>query len=81
MTAPTYEDMLLEANILSYLVNERPEGETIPELSRRFSPDVEGGEIGDGVERAVRELVGTGLLCIERGKVIPSPPSRLESRV
>lgn len=63
---PGYDDRSAQSAVLAYLVNERPGGERIPELSRRFSLSEE----GDVIERAIRELVRARLLCIEHGKVV-----------
>jgi hypothetical protein len=57
--------------ILAFLIYKHPERLTIPELSRVLN---EGGgfDVEDAVERAVRELVGVGLLECEGGYVLPT---------
>jgi hypothetical protein len=61
-----------ERAVLAFLIYEYPEQLTIPELSRVLN---EGGgdfDSEDAVERAVRELVGVGLLECKDGYVIPT---------
>lgn len=57
--------------ILAYLLYKHPERLTIPGLSRVLN---EGGssDESNAVERAVRELVGVGLLECEGGYVVPT---------
>lgn len=45
---------------------------TIPELSRTLNAEPGGFEDSDAVERAVRELVGAGLLHCRNGFVLPT---------
>jgi hypothetical protein len=70
---PAEEDRNVEWAVLSFLLDEHPDHQlTIPEVSRAMNA----GEIDfgseDAVERAIRELVGTGLLHCQRGFVLPT---------
>jgi len=68
---PAGEDAKVERVVLALLLEEHPSQLTIPELSRAlnahssFSSD-------DAVERAVRELVGAGLLYCQGRFVLPT---------
>jgi hypothetical protein len=66
LACPSYEDLRIQAVVMAYLLGEGRFDETIFELANRFSPDE-----GDAVERAVRDLVGAGVLSIDGGKVVP----------
>jgi hypothetical protein len=57
--------------VLAYLLYKHPERLTIPGLSRVLN---EGGgfDEADAVERAVRELVGVGLLECDGGCIVPT---------
>jgi hypothetical protein len=48
--------------VLAFLLEEHPSQLTIPELSRALNAHPGGFSSDDAVERAVRELVGAGLL-------------------
>jgi hypothetical protein len=78
LPCPSGDDLRIQSAILCYVLGEGHREETIPQLARRFSS--EDGE-GDAVERAVRELVGAGLLRIERGKVVPGGTSLVGDQV
>jgi hypothetical protein len=69
LTCPSYDDLLVESGVLGYVVGDGHHDKTAPDLGRIFS----GGNrnTSAAVERAVRELVGAGLLRIERGRVLP----------
>jgi hypothetical protein len=60
-----------ERAVLAYVLYRHPERLTIPELSRVLN---EGGgfDDNDSVERAVRELVGAGLLKCDGPYVVPT---------
>lgn len=65
-------DHQVEAVVLAFLIDEHPVQLTIPEVSLALnagSTDF-GGE--DAVERAIRELVGAGLLRCDGGSVLPT---------
>jgi hypothetical protein len=57
--------------ILAYLLYRHPDRLTIPGLSRVLNRGG-GFDDGDSVERAVRELVGVGLLECEGGSIVPT---------
>ncbi len=61
---PSAEDAKAERVVLASLLEEHPSLLTIPELSRALNADP-GFATDDAVERAVRELVGAGLLHCE----------------
>jgi hypothetical protein len=63
-------DMLVESVVLAYIVNEWPDGVTIPALALRFNAEFDQGVSGSAVERAVRELVRDGRLQIRAGRVV-----------
>jgi hypothetical protein len=72
-STPAEQDAQAEQAVLAFLLNEYPDHQlTIPEVSRAMNA----GEIDfgseDAVERAIRELVGAGLLHCQDGFVLPS---------
>jgi hypothetical protein len=67
---PRAEDAKAERVVLAFLL-EHPSLLTIPELSLALNADP-GFDTDDAVERAVRELVGAGLLHCERAFVVPT---------
>ncbi|MET0305265.1 MAG: hypothetical protein ABW196_03435 [Solirubrobacterales bacterium] len=68
---PAGEDAKAERVVLAFLLEEHPTPLTIPELSRALNADP-GFDTDDAVERAVRELVGAGLLHCEGAFVVPT---------
>jgi hypothetical protein len=72
IACPSYEDMRTQAAILGLVVGEGHHEATIFELARRYSDASD----DDAVERAVRDLVGSGLLSIDAGKVVPGRGAR-----
>lgn len=66
LACSSYDDLRIQLVVLSYVIGEGCHDETIFELACRFSTDD-----GDAVERAVCDLVGGGVLSIDRGKVVP----------
>jgi hypothetical protein len=73
-----------ERAALAFVLDEHPNRLTIPEVSLAMNARPGGGfESGDAVERAIRELVGAGLLRCEGGYVVPTRAAlhfhRLES--
>lgn len=69
--APDTQDAKVEHAVLGFLLHEHPDRLTIPEVSRamnRFSDF----NSEDAVERAIRELVGAGLLRCEGAYVQPT---------
>lgn len=70
---PAKADRKVEWAVLSFLVDEHPDHQlTIPEVSRALNAGSEDQGYDDTVERAIRELVGAGLLHCERGFVLPT---------
>lgn len=65
------DDVLVESVVLAYIVGECPEGVSILTLSLRFNAELDQGIGGLAVERAVRELVCSGRLQMQGGKVVP----------
>jgi hypothetical protein len=68
---PRAEDAKVERVALAFLLEEHPSQLTIPELSLALNADP-GFDSDDAVERAVRELVGAGLIYCCGGFVLPS---------
>jgi hypothetical protein len=68
---PGAEDTKVERIVLAFLLEEHPSQLTIPELSLALNADP-GFDSDDAVERAVRELVGAGLLRCLDGYVLPT---------
>jgi hypothetical protein len=71
-SSPVNDDRQVESAVLAFLIAEHPSQLTIPEVSlflNRGSTDF-GSE--DAVERAIRELVGAGLLRCQGGAVLPT---------
>ena len=69
---PVDEDRKVQAAVLAFLIDEDPTRFTIPELSRALNAGPAEFEAEDAVERAVRELVGAGLLHCCGGFVLPT---------
>jgi hypothetical protein len=65
------EDAKVERVVLAFLLEEHPSQLTIPELSLALNADP-GFDSNDAVERAVRELVGAGLLYCSGRFVLPT---------
>jgi hypothetical protein len=83
-SAPAIQDAKVERAALAFLIDRHPDRLTIPQVSRAMNTKPGGGsESGDAVERAIRELVGAGLLRCEGGYVVPTRAAlyfhRLES--
>lgn len=71
LVAPDTQDAKVEHAVLGFLLHEHPDRLTIPEVSRamnRFSDF----NSEDAVERAIRELVGAGLLRCQGAYVQPT---------
>ncbi len=70
---PISEDMGTESVVLAFVLAEHPSQLTIPELSLAINRQACGEFANDdAVERAIRELVGAGLLHIAAGLVMPT---------
>jgi hypothetical protein len=61
-----------ERVVLSFLLGEHPAQLTIPEIARTLYAHPGDFETNDVVERAIRELVGAGLLHCEGAFVVPT---------
>jgi len=61
-----------ERAVLSFLINEHPSRLTIPEVARTFYAHPSDFKKSDVVERAIRELVGAGLLHCEGAFLVPT---------
>lgn len=61
------EDECTQSAVLSLVLNEHPAQLTICEITREVAVDE-----GDGPERAIRDLVGVGLLRCEGASVLPT---------
>jgi hypothetical protein len=68
---PDAEDTKAERVVLAFLLKEHPAQLTIPELSLALNAEP-GFESDDAVERAVRELVGGGLLYCHGPFIVPT---------
>lgn len=69
---PGAEDAKAEHVVLAFLLEEHPSQLTIPELSLALNAHPGGFSRDDAVERAVRELVGAGLLYCQGLLILPS---------
>lgn len=61
-----------ERAVLSFLVDEHPSQLTIPEVARVFYAPPADFRKNDVVERAIRELVGAGLLHCKGAFLVPT---------
>jgi hypothetical protein len=69
---PSTDDAKAERVVLAFLLEEHPSQLTIPEVSQALNAHPGGFRGDDAVERAVRELVGAGLLCCNGAFVLPT---------
>lgn len=79
---PHAGDAKVESAVLGFLLSEHPDHQlTIPEVSRALNakPSDFGSE--DAVERAIRELVGAGLLHCQGAFVVPTRAARYFARL
>jgi len=78
-----YEEEQLQAEraALASLLDEHPAQLTIPELCRTLYAKPGDFESNDVVERAVRDLVGCGLLNCEGPFVVPTKAARCYARL
>lgn len=70
--SPDPKDKKIERAVLAFLIYRYPERLTIPELSRILNEENSDLESDDAVERAIRELVGAGLLECQAGVALPT---------
>jgi hypothetical protein len=66
------EDTKAERIVLAFLLEEHPSQLTIPEVSLALNALPGSFSSDDAIERAVRELVGAGLLYCQGRFVLPS---------
>ena len=66
------QDTKAERTVLAFLINEHPNQLTVAEVSWALNSGPVEFEAEDAVERAVRELVGAGLLRCSDGFVLPT---------
>jgi hypothetical protein len=72
-TSPTSaQDAKAERAALAFLIDEHPNQLTVAEVSWALDQDSTEFEAKDAVERAIRELVGAGLLHCADGFVVPT---------
>lgn len=72
--APTARQDIRDQGItLMHVLHRHPTLLTIPDLVREITAGSEDFAEGDGVERAVRDLTGVGLLHCAGGLAVPSP--------
>jgi len=66
------EDAILERAVLALVLSQHPAQLTIPELTRELSEDPEHPTQRDAVQRALHDLVGSGLLHRHGAFVLPT---------
>jgi len=71
-STPGDTDRKVEWTILGYLLDSDPDRFTIPQVSRTMNAGETGFDSEDAVERAIRQLVGAGLLHCSDGFVLPT---------
>lgn len=71
-STPINEDRKVEWAVLSHLLDEHPDRFTIPEVSLAMNAGPADFGREDAVERAIRDLVGAGLLHCCGGFVLPT---------
>jgi len=67
--------------VLSFLLNEHPAQLTIPEVARELYTHPSDFDENDAVERAIRDLVGGGLLQCHGAFVLPTRAALYFSRL
>jgi hypothetical protein len=70
--APAEADRKAEWAVLAFLLDEHPDTLTVAEVSWGLNEGAQEFETEDAIERAVRELVGAGLLRCDGGFVLPT---------
>ena len=70
--SPAAEDHKTERAALALVLDGHPDHLTIPEISRAMNERPGDFSSEDAVERAIRELVGAGLLHLSGGLVSPT---------
>lgn len=69
---PAQEDRKVEWAVLGYLLDAHPDRFTIPEISRAMNAGEADFGSEDAAERAIRQLVGAGLLHCSGGFILPT---------
>lgn len=67
------DDIRDQAVVLTFVLTLNPDHLTIPDLARSLNAESRDFKRPDAVERAVRDLVGVGLIVIDGGLVQPTP--------
>ena len=67
-----HDDRKVERAVLLHILDQYPDRFTIPEISRAMNAGEAEFDREDAVERAIRELVGAGLLRCGEGHVLPT---------
>ena len=80
------QDIRDQAIVLTFVLTLHPQHLTIPDLARSLNGEAKGFKRPDAVERAVRDLVGVGLVLIDGGLTQPTAAALrfieiIESRV
>jgi hypothetical protein len=70
------EDVRDQGVVLIHVLTRHPTLLTIPDLVREITSGSEDFDEGDNVERAIRDLVGYGLLHCPGGLVLPTPAAQ-----
>jgi hypothetical protein len=82
--SPATQDAKAERAVLVLVLDGHPDHLTMPEISRAINERPGDFSSEDAVERAIRELVGAGLLHLSGGLVLPTRAAlyfeRLEAR-
>jgi hypothetical protein len=81
LPTPSDEDRKVERAVLSFMLDEHPNRLTFPEVSWALNAGTADFASEDAVERAVRELVGAGLLRHEGGYVLPTRAAMYQRRL
>jgi predicted transcriptional regulator len=71
-SSPAREDRRTESAVLALLLDEHPTRLTMDELTLVLHADPDRGDPGDAAQRAVRELVGAGLIHREGRFLTPT---------
>lgn len=66
------QDIRDQAVVLTFVLALNPKHLTIPDLARSLNGESNGFKRPDAVERAVRDLVGVGLIQIDGGQAQPT---------
>jgi hypothetical protein len=70
--SPAAEDRIVESGVLGFILGEHPAQLTLPELALAMNRDRNDFAADDEVERAIRELIGAGLIYLVSDVVLPT---------